>query len=138
MLDGIGIPEAIGLATSATLFDADAKHLFSTSAVSFPVFVRGKNYTGSTPPLLGHHVLRSVAETFFAARVNRGPGALIIPLGKVASDVAEHFALRNILDRRRLLVGFPHPSGGNGHGVREYKENRDTLARHVREWFHSN
>ena len=135
MLDGIGLAGALGLATSASLFDADAKHLFSTSAVSFPVFVRGENYTGSTPRLLGHPVLRSVAETFFAERVNRVPGALIVPLGKVASEVAEHLASRNMLDRRRLLVGFPHPSGGNGYRVRDYNKNRDALARGVREWF---
>jgi hypothetical protein len=103
--------------------------------VSFPVFVRGKNYTGSTPRLLRHHVLRNVAETFFAAQVNRVRGALIVPLGKVASDVAEHLAARDMLDRRRLLVGFPHPSGGNGHRVREYDENRAALTRRVREWF---
>jgi hypothetical protein len=137
MLDGIGLPQALGLATSASLFDTDAKDLFSTSAVSFPVFVRGENYSGATPPLWGHPVLRSVAETFFAERVNRVPDALIIPLGKVASDVAEHLAARAILDRRRLLVGFPHPSGGNGHRVREYNGNREALARGVREWFAS-
>ena len=39
MLDGIGIPEPLGLSTSASPFDSHAKHLFSTSAVSFPVFV---------------------------------------------------------------------------------------------------
>src|SRR5260221_2415103 len=135
MLDGIGMSDALGLATSASLFDADAKHLFSTSAVSFPVFVRGKNYTGAAPRLLEHHVLRNVAETFFADRVNRVRGALIIPLGKVASDVAAHLAARGILDHRRLLVGFPHPSGANGHRAREYAENRDALASRVKEWF---
>jgi len=135
MLDGIGISDALGIATAASLFDADAKLLFSTSAVSFPVFVRGRNYTGATPHLLGHPVLRNVAERVFAERVNRVRGALIIPLGKVASDVAEHLAAKGVLDRGRLLAGFPHPSGANGHRVREYDENREALACRVREWF---
>ena len=99
------------------------------------MFVRGKNYAGSTPRLLSHPVLRRVAETVFAERVNRIPRALVIPLGKVASEVAEHLAAKGMLDSRRVLVGFPHPSGGNGHRVREYNENRGALARRVLEWF---
>lgn len=135
MLDGIGLAQALRIGTTATLFEADAHLLFSTSAVSFPVFVRGRNYTGSTPHLLKHPVLRQVAERVFAERVVRVPEALIIPLGKVASQVVEHLALQGKLDRRRCLFGFPHPSGGNGHRVREFNENRAVLTQAVREWF---
>lgn len=69
MLDGIQLNKALGLETTNTLFDDAGAHLlFSTSAVSFPVFVRGRNYTGSTPRLLSHSLLRRAYE-----RLSREP-----------------------------------------------------------------
>jgi hypothetical protein len=135
MLDGIHLNDALGLATTATLFEADAGHLFSTSAVTFPVFVSGRNYTGSTPRLLGHPLLRRIVEEVFVEQVGRVPAALIVPLGRVATEVANHLVVGGKLDGRRILRGFPHPSGGNGHRVREYGENREALTRAAREWF---
>jgi hypothetical protein len=136
MLDGIQLNAALGLDSTRALFEDRAAHLlFSTSAVSFPVFVRGRNYTGSSPRLLGHSLLRRVAEEVFADRVSRVPGALVIPLGKVAGEVGEHLVQTGKLTSGRILKGFPHPSGGNGHRVREYDENRTALTRAVAEWF---
>jgi hypothetical protein len=136
MLDGIGLNLALGLGSTSWLFeDAGAHALFSTSAVSFTVLVRGRNYTGSTPRLLGHPVLRRVVEEVFAHGVSRVPAALIIPLGKVATEVADHLVALDKIEGRRILRDFPHPSGGNGHRVREYNESRRALTRGVEEWF---
>src|SRR5712671_439062 len=66
MLDGIGLPPALGIGTSASLFDKDSALLFSTSAVSFPVFVKGNNYTGSSPPILRQEILCEIARRVFA------------------------------------------------------------------------
>ena len=57
------------------------------------------------------------------------------PLGKAVSSVVQRFASAGQVDLRRCLLGFPHPSGGNGHRVRLFRENRDSLRRQVDEWF---
>jgi hypothetical protein len=31
--------------------------------------------------------------------------------------------------------GFPHPSGANGHRLRQYQQQRDELTATVRRWF---
>jgi hypothetical protein len=136
MLDGIGLNQALGIATCALLFEeGGASLLFSTSAVSFPVFVRRKNYTGSTPRLLKHDLLRLVVDRVLVARLERVKRALVIPLGSVATEVAEHLVKEHRLNPERFLQGFPHPSGGNGYRVRRYNENRDRMALAVEAWF---
>ena len=51
MLDKIGVVDRLEIASTARLFD-DASHLLhSTSALRYPVFNRGQNYTGSNPPI---------------------------------------------------------------------------------------
>jgi len=137
MLDDIGVAGHLGLRTCTSLFSDHAKLLFSTSLVSFPVFIRGKNYSGYPPPPLKHPVLRKVIETVFVTRVTYSSRALIVPLGKTVSTVVEALAADSKVDLRRCLMGFPHPSGGNGHRTRIFKENRDALGSRVDEWFAS-
>src|SRR5207245_492838 len=107
----------------------------STSAVSFPVFVRGDNYTGSTPPILRQEILCEIARQVFVSRINRIPKALVIPLGKAAPSVAELLVHEGLVDGWRFLMGFPHPSGGNGHRIREYNENLGRLRAGVATFF---
>ena len=109
--------------------------LFSTSAVSFPVFVDGKNYTGHSPRILTEPVLRRVVEEVCLARVARAPHALVVPLGKAVGAVVEHYGALGKINLRRCLIGFPHPSGGNGHRVPEFTQNREALRRRVEDWF---
>jgi hypothetical protein len=35
------------------------------------------------------------------------------------------------VDERRCLIGFPHPSGGNGHRVKQFAQRRDELTAKV-------
>ena len=38
------------------------------------------------------------------------------------------------LDGTRCLLGFPHPSGGNGHRVRQFRENQARLSEEIDNW----
>jgi hypothetical protein len=38
------------------------------------------------------------------------------------------------LDEERCLLGFPHPSGGNGHRIRQFRENEAVLRTGIAEW----
>lgn len=59
------------------------------------------------------------------------PEAMVIPLGKQAGLAVDLAGA----SPRRILRGFPHPSGANGHRLRHYITQRDQLQQSVRKWF---
>lgn len=134
MLDGIGLAEALAIETTAVLFGTHHHLAAHVSAIDYPVFVNGGNYGGARPPLVGHPVLRSLVRAGFGARVTMAPNALVVPLGKAAQEAAGLLISEGILDPRRGLEGFPHPSGGNGWRKRQYTERREELRAAVRGW----
>ena len=134
MLDGIGLAAALGIESTAQLFD-EMHHLAGhVSAIDYPVFVHGRNYGGASPPLVGHPVLASLVRACLGARVAMALDALVVPLGKAAEAAVAFLARQGLLDRRRCLLGVPHPSGANGHRIRLYAERRADLARAVLMW----
>ncbi len=131
MLDGIGVAKVLRIGTSTQLFDTHHHLAAHVSAIDYPVFVDGKNYTGHIPPLVRHPVLRSLVVACLGARVAMVPHALVVPLGEAAQSATELLIERDLLDRRRCLLGFPHPSGANGWRVRQYKERQQRLTEDV-------
>jgi len=134
MLDGIGLADALGVDSTARLFSTHHHLAALCSAIDYPVFVNGSNYGGASPPLTRHPVLRSLVRASLGARVAMTPDALVVPLGKAAQDAVSLLAADGLIDPGRSLTGFPHPSGGNGHRVRQYAANREGLAGHVARW----
>jgi hypothetical protein len=61
--------------------------------------------------------------------------ALVIPPGKNVDRALAWLADQDMIDRARVLSGFPHPSGGNGHRVTQWDANRRALRRGVIAWF---
>jgi len=100
-------------------------------AIDYPVFVNGHNYSGASPPLTRHPVLRSPVRASLGTRVAMTPDALVIPLGKAVQDAVSLLAADGLLNPGRSLTGFPHPSGSNGHRVRQYAANCEALAGQV-------
>jgi hypothetical protein len=39
------------------------------------------------------------------------------------------------VDHRRVLDGFHHPAGANGHRAAQYKDKQDLMRKTVRAWF---
>lgn len=64
------------------------------------------------------------------------PEAIIVPLGKSVSEALDHLAHAGQLDSKRCLWRFPHPSGANGHRVREFLERREHLRELLKGWVH--
>ncbi len=135
MLDGIGLDGALGLDSTARLFDTHHHLAAKTSAISFPVFVNGQNYGGGNPTLIGHPVLRSFVRASLGPRVAMAGSALVVPLGKAAQDAVTLLIRDGLVERERCLLGFPHPSGQNGHRVKAFGQARDALTARVRAWF---
>jgi hypothetical protein len=82
MLDGIGLNRHLGIATTATLFTQHAQLLHSTSALLYPVFHKGENYTGPTRGSTSH----SLATTAYHGRdgaEGRSPVRLAVRLLRI-------------------------------------------------------
>ncbi|WP_345566569.1 hypothetical protein [Nonomuraea rosea] len=132
MLNGIGLQTALGVSSTAQLFAERSDLLASTSAICHAVFIQGANYSGS-PAVDRHPVLTAFARQVLKENLEMVPDALVIPLGKAASKAVE---LTNI-SPDRVLSGFPHPSGANGHRARLYAEAREAMTQRVRTWTRS-
>jgi hypothetical protein len=135
MLDGVGLPARLGLASAGDLFGPANALVHTTAAVRYPVFVGGANYTGHRPRLVASPLLRRMVETALAEELAAMPGALVIPLGRAAADAVDLLVRAGAVDGRRVLSGFPHPSGANGHRARRFAERRDELTEQAAAWF---
>lgn len=135
MLDQCGIPESLHINGSSALFNEDRTLLHTTSVIKYPVFYRGKNYTGHQPGIFQSKLLTEYATKVFAEEIGEiKKNALIIPLGKAAESIIRHLMEDNKLAGHTILFGFPHPSGANGHRVRQFEEQKNSLAQTVRKW----
>ncbi|MHB1539286.1 MAG: hypothetical protein ACYCUM_10060 [Solirubrobacteraceae bacterium] len=135
MLDGIGVAGCLGIASSAALFAERADLRHGTSAIRYAAFVGGENYTGSRPALLSLPLFRSYVLDVLADELERVPGSIVIPLGRSVESAITLLIDAGKLDRGRCCLGFPHPSGGNGHRVRQFAEVREQLRAEVESWF---
>lgn len=136
MLDGIGVHTGLGIASAASLFGEHRDLADSNSLCNFTVQVNGQNYRGSSPRVAEVPFLRAYASQVLAAALEMMPGALVVPLGKAVSGAVATLLVREgRLDPRRCLLGFPHPSGQNGHRAAAFQQARDDLADGVRAWF---
>lgn len=131
MLDQLEIPKALDIENSNDLFQS--KLLHSSSILKYPVFVKGKNYTGSRPPLLKHPFLIKMLESVLVSELQKLSNCLIIPLGKAANEGINHVS-ESVNSTCRILNGFPHPSGANGHRVKQFKERKSALLAMIDKW----
>lgn len=136
MLDGIGVAAWLGLPTTGLIWTSqDAAHLVgSTSALLHPVFLNGKNYSGGNPSFSEEPILSAFVDQVLAADLAFVPDALVIPLGKAVSEAVNRIVGAGQIDAQQVLLGFPHPSGANGHRKRQYEERRLDLTNQVEQW----
>lgn len=116
MLDHFQIHNILGIPTSAELFGTSRHLVHYTSALRYPVFVKGKYYKGS-PAMTRHPLLRRYLLEHFAAELQELPRALVIPLGDKLSESIEFIAEHRQIGRERILSGLEHPSGANSERV---------------------
>lgn len=139
ILDGLGVGSALGLKTSELLFAEHSALMHTTSAIRYATFIkrRGKlcNYTGYSPKILKHAQLRAYVENLLTDELERAAESLIVPLGKAVSEVLEFLVQTGRVDPARCLIGFPHPSGANGHRRLQFQQGKAQMASIVDEWF---
>lgn len=135
MLDALQLPSLLGIPSSASLFAENGHLLDSTSALRDPVFVDGRNYTGSSPSIDRSPLLLGTILDDLGVELSAAPDAIVIPLGGAVEKALAMLVKDGQLDAARCCLGFPHPSGANGHRARLFEENRVQLGETMSRWF---
>lgn len=135
MLDELNLNKKLHMDSCSELFEEKDYLLHTTSIIPYPVFINNKNYTGSNPKIMDNEILYSYVKKYFYNEIEKLPNALIVPLGKAVEEVLEKMIKDNLIKEEQCLLGFPHPSGANGHRKNQFKENKMKLLSIVEEYF---
>jgi hypothetical protein len=133
MMDELGFADILSVSTSANLFGSE--HLRTGSVLKYPVFSRGSNYAGHSPKPVSHPVLKEMVDVVLANELKASEACMVLPLGKAVESVLQYSTSKGLLDQDRILSGFPHPSGANGHRRKQFEQNKQSLQAQIGEWF---
>ncbi|HJB25482.1 MAG TPA: uracil-DNA glycosylase family protein [Firmicutes bacterium] len=136
MLDELRLNEKLQLNSCGELFADKDYLLHTTSVIPYPVFINQKNYTGAHPKITEDEVLYRLFRKYFYKEAGSLPDALIIPLGKSVQELLLQMIRENLMKEEQCLLGFPHPSGANGHRKRQFQENKNQLSEKIEQYFH--
>jgi len=121
-LDALNINKQLRIKSCESLFNINSKYLHSTSLIKYPVFDKGKNYSGSG--LLKKKILLDFLEAHFVKELKKLDKTIIVPLGNTVSSTIDYLNNEFKLNLKCFLKGFPHPSGLNVRKDIQFKENK--------------
>jgi hypothetical protein len=129
MLDYIGMQRHLGIATCANLFTTHADLVHYTSAIRYPVYVKGNNWSG-TPSALKVNELSSILATYLGEEMKALPGAFFIPLGDNVDEMVRTVGASIGFDTSKIMTGLPHPSGANAERIAYFlgRKSREMLS----------
>ncbi|MDA0149793.1 hypothetical protein [Vibrio sp. LaRot3] len=117
LLDFVGINQVLGLSTTSELFGKSSHLVHYTSALRYPVFKAGKNYSG-TPSMLSNPVLRNQLETHLLTEFeNFADDTIYVPLGPKVEEALQFCVQSGVIKSNQVLSGLPHPSGANAERI---------------------
>jgi hypothetical protein len=126
MLDEMRLNDYLGIKSCIGLFSEFNHLVHNTSILRYPVFINGKNYTGSHPSILGHPYFKQQIESLFVSEMNQlNEDAIIIPMGKAVSIALKTLENQGLIKQNHILYGFPHPSGANGHRFSQFASHKE-------------
>lgn len=124
MLDHIGLTKLLGIDSCSRLFDTHTHLVHYTSALRYPVFLNGENYSGS-PAMLSQKSLRHQVDTHLAEEVRTlDENCVYVPLGPKVAEAFEHLQRKGLLRPEQVLTGLPHPSGANAERISYFLGNK--------------
>ncbi|WP_240613695.1 hypothetical protein [Pueribacillus theae] len=135
MLDELELQRYLGLSSSAELFTAANHFVHTTGILPYPVFYKGKNFTGSTPAILKNKMLKRYVMECFVSNLSRLNNPLVIPLGVNVSNVLRHLLKSGLFNATHILTGFPHPSGANGHRHKQFANHKERMRKEIADYF---
>ena len=121
-LDSLKINKKLKIKSCESLFNKNSKYLHSTSLIKYPVFDKGRNYSGSG--LLKKKILLDFLEEHFVKELKKLDKTIIVPLGNTVSSTIDYLNNEFKLNLKCFLKGFPHPSGLNVRKDIQFRENK--------------
>ena len=121
-LDALNINKKLKIKSCESLFNINSKYLHSTSLIKYPVFDKGRNYSGSG--LLKKKILLDFLEVHFVKELKKLDKTIIVPLGNTVSSTIDYLNNEFKLNLKCFLKGFPHPSGLNVRKDIQFRENK--------------
>ena len=129
-MDELKINKILKIKSCESLFNLDSKYLHTTSLVKYPVFDKGKNYSGAN--ILKKKILLEFIEENFLKESKILQNSIIIPLGNTVSSTIDYLNIKHQLNLRCFLKGFPHPSGLNVRKNIQFEENKKDMLKLLR------
>ena len=126
-MDELKINKILKIKSCESLFNIDSKYLHTTSLVKYPVFDKGKNYSGAN--ILKKKILLEFIEENFLKELKILQNSIIIPLGNTVSSTIDYLNTKHQLSLRCFLKGFPHPSGLNVRKNIQFDENKKEMLK---------
>ena len=126
-MDELKINKKLKIKSCESLFNLDSKYLHTTSLVKYPVFDKGKNYSGAN--ILKKKILLDFIEKNFLEELKTLKKSIIVPLGNTVSSTIEYLNRKYNLKLECFLKGFPHPSGANARKNIQFKENKISMIK---------
>ena len=124
-LDELKVNKTLKIKSCERLFNKDNKYLHTTSLVKYPVFDKGKNYSGAN--ILKKKILLDFIEKNFLKELKTLKKSIIVPLGNTVSSTIEYLNSKYNLKLSCFLEGFPHPSGANARKNIQFKKNKKNM-----------
>ena len=126
-MDELKINKILKIKSCESLFNLDSKYLHTTSLVKYPVFDKGRNYSGTN--ILKKKILLDFIEKNFLEELKTLKKSIIVPLGNTVSSTIEYLNSKYNLKLECFLKGFPHPSGANARKNIQFKENKISMVK---------
>ncbi|MHB9469164.1 uracil-DNA glycosylase family protein [Mesorhizobium sp. W050] len=112
LMDAVGLNDWLGITSTATLWTVDSQRAHFTSAIRYPTFVDGENYSRS-PDMNKVPFLFDKAREWLTEELSAFPNAVFVPMGDMVSEVLARIGGEVGVPERRILTGMPHASGAN-------------------------
>jgi hypothetical protein len=127
MLDHVGLNRWMGVLSTAESWNSRPDLVHFASALRYPVFVGGENYSGA-PSMIATPVLREALIRNLGEEVAALPDAVWVPLGSKATEGIGLLIKLGLLSADRVLLGLPHPSGANAERIAYFLGRKDRAS----------
>lgn len=123
MLDKIKLNDYLNIKSCQELFGCKNYLIHTTSILKYPVFINKETYNGSKPSILNNKFLFEMIENQFIEELNQlKEDVVIIPIGKVVSDVLKYLIDHQLIINKRICNDFLHSSFPNTKIISESRE----------------